>query len=156
MTLNSTFSFVTDTATLAIFDPVRLQHRLTDSADWWSLPANELSEINRGNLFSVSTGSDGQYEVELHSVRAASASPMVEAFIACDSGRIFIGAGEEIPGEGLMPEAIRGGIFYNAVPGTYRVSVSRLGSWSLRVSLEYVESPAENTFHASPRLNECA
>ena len=44
------FKFTTDTATIAVFDPERLHHRLTDSADWWSIPADEVAEINRGNI----------------------------------------------------------------------------------------------------------
>ena len=39
----------TDTATLAVFDALRLKHRLTDDPDWWSIPEDEVNEINSGS-----------------------------------------------------------------------------------------------------------
>jgi hypothetical protein len=156
MTPTAAFRFATDTATLAVFDPARLHHRLADGADWWSIPTDELAEINRGNMLSVSTGSDGWYETEVF-VGSVSDDPYhIEAFVACESGQIFVGPGEVIPSDGLSTTDEFGGHFLDITPGTYRVRVSRPGLWSLRVSLQPSDSPAENHFHASPRLNKVA
>jgi hypothetical protein len=156
MTPITAFRFSTDTATLAVFDPARLHHRLADSADWWSIPRDEVTEINRGNMFSVSTGSDGCYETEVFAGVVPDESPYIEAFILCVSGRIFIGPGEVIPSDGLSTTDEFGGRFLDIPPGTYHVRISRPGRRLLRVSLLPSNSPAENHFHASPRLNEVA
>ena len=63
--------FGTGTATLAVFDPACLEHRLDDVADWWSDPTDEVAEINAGNVLFVATGSDGTYEVSDLRHRAA-------------------------------------------------------------------------------------
>lgn len=150
------FGFATDTATVAIFDPARLHHRLTDSADWWSIAADEITEINQGNMLSVSTGSDGFYETEVFVGSAPDAAFYTEALVVCESGQFFIGPGEVIPSDGLSATDEFGGQFISVTPGTYRVRVSRPSSWSLRVSLLPSDSPAQNHFHDSPRLNEVA
>ncbi len=97
--------FVTDTSTLAIFDPEALRHRIDDVGDWWTYPDEEvLSEMNRGNVGIVDLGTDGIYE--LRSVEDI--DPQVSIKLRTPSSRIFIGAGEEISGGGLQPEGIRG------------------------------------------------
>ncbi|WP_373275999.1 DUF6386 family protein, partial [Serratia marcescens] len=57
--MNKTFSFTTDTATLSIFDLVSLNHRVSDDADWWSIPEDELEEVNKGNVLFLNLGEDG-------------------------------------------------------------------------------------------------
>ncbi|HBB6707893.1 TPA: hypothetical protein F6U86_005168, partial [Serratia marcescens] len=63
--MNKTFSFTTDTATLSIFDLVSLNHRVSDDADWWSIPEDELEEVNKGNVLFLNLGEDGQYTVRV-------------------------------------------------------------------------------------------
>ena len=150
------FRFTTDTATIAIFDPARLSHRLDDSPDWWSITADEVAEINQGNMLSFSTGSDGYFEVEVLVGSALADTPPIESLIACDSGRIFIGPGEVIPSDGLPTTDEFGGRFLDVPSGVYRVQVSRPSAWSLQVSLLPSDNLAENHFHDSPRLNEVA
>ncbi len=154
MSPTTVFGFTTDTATIAIFDPARLQHRLTDSADWWSIPADEIAEINQGNMLSVSTGSDGFYEIELFIGSSSDYAVHTEALVACESGQIFIGPGEVIPSDGLLTTDEFGGRFITLTPGTYRVRVSRPSSRSLGVYLLPTDSPAQNNFYESPRLSE--
>src|SRR5262245_63277791 len=67
MSNRETFKFVTGTATFAIFDPALLGHRFNDAADWWSVPWDEVAEINRGNMLTVALGSDGAYTVHFSS-----------------------------------------------------------------------------------------
>ena len=72
-------TFDTDTATLAIFDPAALAHRITDTADWWSLAEDALAEINTGNVLFVDLGRDGSYAVEIR--RGLDAAP-ADALVA--------------------------------------------------------------------------
>ena len=96
------FSFITDTATLAIFDLQAIKHRKTDTADWWSVPDDELNEMNKGNIAFINLKEDGCYTVALlddvdH--------PDLITHIFCPSGEIFIGAGEDTTGGDLEPDA---------------------------------------------------
>lgn len=59
------FSFSTDTATLSIFDFISLNHRVNDTPDWWSIPSDEIDEINNGNVLFFNLGEDGDYFVEV-------------------------------------------------------------------------------------------
>jgi len=95
----------TDTATIVIFDPERLKHRLEDTCDWWSVPDEEVAEINEGNVLFLSTGTDGVYDVEVGTSEPVAGVNVVEAAIKNQSGRFFVGAGEYTSGEGLEPTA---------------------------------------------------
>ena len=118
------FSIVTGTATLAIFDLLALQHRMTDACDWWSLVEDELLEINRGNAAFLGLGSDGIYHIEI-----------VEKLIHYDgflylsvpSGRVFIGAGEDTTGGDLEPNDSEpvSGAFIHIKPCCYRIEFAR-------------------------------
>lgn len=44
-------SIQTDTAALVIYDLMSLKHRINDDVDWWSLPEDELEEINKGMYY---------------------------------------------------------------------------------------------------------
>jgi len=156
MTPTGAFRFTTDTATVAVFDPARLSHRLTNSADWWSIATEELAEIDHGNMLSISVGSDGSYDTEVFEGVAPDDSANIEALVVCESGRLFIGPGEVIPSGGLSTTDEFGGMFFDAKPGTYRVRVSRPSFRSLRVSIVPFNGPAENHFHDSPKLIEFA
>jgi hypothetical protein len=35
----------TDTATICIFDVAAMKHRVNDVGDWWSIPSNELTDV---------------------------------------------------------------------------------------------------------------
>ena len=58
-------SIQTDTATLVIYDLMSLKHRINDDADWWSLPEDEVEEINKGNVLFLNLGDDGNYKVDI-------------------------------------------------------------------------------------------
>jgi hypothetical protein len=34
--------------------------------DWWSIPEDEIDEINKGNVLFLNLGSDGDYTVKIH------------------------------------------------------------------------------------------
>ena len=57
--MRGTFQFVTGTATMCLFDLASLKHRVEEPSDWWSIPEDELAEVNAGNcLFSISAPMD--------------------------------------------------------------------------------------------------
>jgi len=141
----SSFTMSTDTATLAVFDPVHLAHRLADAGDWWSVPSMEIAEVNAGNMCLVGLRVDGFYAVTV--LQGEVVSGPVAALVRC-SGSLYVGPGEDIPGGGMRPDdpAYIGGKHLEVAPGTYLVTVSRRSSTELLVGLARRELDARNEF----------
>ncbi|MBP2198255.1 DUF6386 family protein [Pantoea cypripedii] len=118
------FSFTTDTATLSVFDLASLKHRVNDDPDWWSIPDDEIDEINKGNVIFLNLGSDGDYTVEIH-------DDLNEGYRALSlkvpAGRVFIGAGEDTSGGDLEPDGsdYMSGVFLEFSPGAYEVKFKK-------------------------------
>lgn len=140
----------TGTATLVLFDPACMRHRLDDDADWWSLPQEELLEVNRGNAAFMNVGGDGRYELE---VVAESGLPDadVELVLRNTSGRFFLGAGEFMTSEGLEPEAGYGNVFLDTEPGAYLVRARQRGG-TVTISLTATDLPVSNALGGLVRL----
>jgi hypothetical protein len=115
-------SFSTDTATMCIFDLAALKHRLSDDADWWSIPRAELEEVNLGNVAFLGLGEDGSYSV---TIVDHVDGPTISTNINVPSGQIFLGAAEEVTGDELEPEALRGGAFLRIPTGIYNIRAKR-------------------------------
>ena|SRR5581483_12130698 len=145
----NTFEFVTDTATMCIYDLGTLKHRLNDTADWWSIRAEEMLEVNKGNIAFVNLGSDGKFIVDTDSGLGS------EGWLKCNlripSGRVFVGAAEEVTGDGLEPECIRGGRFLQVTPGTYVLSIGRANG-RICMELKLSDGPSDNSLSAPLRI----
>lgn len=141
-------NFVTDTATMCVFDIDSLKHRLDDDADWWSIPDAELEEVNRGNVAFLNLGSDGKYSFTF---AEEVQYPQVEMNLHVPSGRLFVGAAEEVTADGLEPEAVRGGMFIDVQPGEYTLRVSRNGT-EISLSLHFAHSSKRNEFDSLIRI----
>lgn len=123
-------SITTDTASICLFDPTCLKHRKEDVGDWWSIPRNELEEINGANALIINLGSDGTYNVHI-------CDQPVEGNryeLKVPSGRLFIGPGEELSGGGFEPDGNWGGIFVSVKPGIYTCTIAR-NSYDIRIYL---------------------
>jgi hypothetical protein len=79
----------TNTATIVIYDLMSLKHRLNDDVDWWSLPEDEVEEINKGNVLFLNLGDDGTYKVHIKRDVDESTGSL---FLNVPSGKVFIGA----------------------------------------------------------------
>jgi len=143
------FEFVTDTATMCVFDPVALRHRLDDDADWWSIERDEILEMNQGNVVFIDLGTDGKFAVKIGEIEDKEQS--VGCNIKCPSGRIFAGSGEEVTSDGCEPEGLRGGIFLIREPGNYRVEVARRSQNGITLYIKKT-SEASNNFDALLRI----
>ncbi len=101
------FEITTDTSTIAIFDLEALRHRIDSDGDWWTYEGfPELKEeLGNNNLVLINTGDDGTFSVKVDKINNQSSYVPLN----CPAGRIYIVCGEEIPGEGLVPELLRGG-----------------------------------------------
>lgn len=144
--------FKTDTATLIVVDPACVRHRLDDDADWWSIPEDEVDEVNRGNALFVNLGSDGIYDFEITTKEPPAIAKCANALIRNESGRFFVGAGEHMTSEGMEPEAVYGNVFVERPPGTYRVLVWMIEN-VLFVNLTASAAPAINALQATPRVS---
>src|SRR4051812_16615200 len=92
----------TDVATICIYDPDRLKHRVNDD-QWGSYPEVAVDEMNAGNLMIVNIGSDGVYDLYVHDGPVAYPECSVSARLACSSGKFYVGPGEGLPGFGYGP-----------------------------------------------------
>ena len=102
------FQIVTDTSTIAVFDLAALEHRIDEDGDWWTSELfDELQEeIARNNLYLIDTGFDGKFDVSV----VRNSTRLGGKPLNCPSRHLFVVCGEEIPGEGLTPTCIRGGL----------------------------------------------
>jgi hypothetical protein len=134
-----------DTASICLYDLNRLKHRLPDDCDWWSAPAEELVEVNAGNALIIGLEQDGTYKVDLNVGSVPLPEPRIEANLVFSSGRMYIGAGETITGQGLEPDESTGH-FIDLEPGTYRVRVYKPAAFELAVVLNGTDQPGTNQF----------
>jgi hypothetical protein len=141
----------TDTATIVLFDPECMRHRLNDEADWWSLPQEELLEVNRANAAFMNVSADGRYELEVVPHEGL-VDADVELVVRNISGRFFFGVGEMMSSSGLEPEAEYGNVFFDAVPGSYLVRARQRGG-TVTVSLTPTDLDASNSFDDLVRLD---
>ncbi|HEJ9032335.1 DUF6386 family protein [Serratia marcescens] len=134
--MNKTFSFTTDTATLSIFDLVSLKHRVSDDADWWSIPEDELEEVNKGNVLFLNLGEDGQYTVRVVDNISENYKSL---FLNVPSGKVFVGAGEDTSGGDLEPDGsdYMSGVFLIMDIGNYEVRFRRD---SLDIVISFIKS----------------
>ena len=141
MTAGKLVTIVTDTATVCVFDPALARHKLDDDCDWWSIPGAELAAVNAGQVAFFNVGGDGAYDIALY---AELAEPHASVHLAVVSGRVFIGAGEDVTGGGLEPDTACGGLFMDVPAGRYRVQARRDGA---RISLAFVpDACSSNAF----------
>nr|WP_262783721.1 DUF6386 family protein [Enterobacter sichuanensis] len=42
-----------------------LKHRINEDVDWWSLPEDEVEEVNKGSVLFLNLGDDGAYKVNI-------------------------------------------------------------------------------------------
>lgn len=125
--MNKPIYIQTDTATLVVYDLMCLKHRIDDDADWWSIPEDELEEINKGNAIFLNLGEDGNYTVHIKDTLDDSVGTL---FLNVPSGKVFIGAGEDVTGGDLEPDdsdAISGE-FVSLKPDSYKVKYKKQGS----------------------------
>lgn len=139
------FILTTSTASVCIFDPDCLRHRVKDAPDWWSDYSEEIIELNRGNAMIVGVGSDGSFNTLIGRVPHEDVRS-VSALVQCRSGQFFVGPGEEISGGGFEPRTLtnRTGIFLNLAPSAYQVTVAKLSSRKIAISIELKDGAARN------------
>jgi hypothetical protein len=164
-TMEQSRLFATDTATIAAFDPEVLRSRIGDDCDWWCGDFITLDEMANGDIALVSTGADGVYKVRVTSdaLRAAERSYACESVtlgVRVESGQLFVGAGEELPGAGdtvCRTDSNRRGFFVDAPAGLYTVEVFAIRwqdspEWYAAPGAPAPDSaPGDLVLHLSPR-----
>lgn len=160
-----TVSFTTDLGTLALFDPEVLEARIREPNDWWQDgPLLSLPEVAAGKAVILSLGLEGDSsarissgtltEVEQKYARQSFSGLSIEV----TSGRIFLGAGERIPGDGRGLAAIlpgEGG-FFEVPKGHYDVKIQALDwhfddAWYGSNGSPKADAPPDFVFFLTPR-----
>jgi hypothetical protein len=146
------FTFVTDTATLCIFDLACLKHRLDSEPDWWVYPPEvELTELVSGNVAFLGLGGDGKYSGTVQDTPLREIQ--VQFQLHTPSHRLFIGAGEEVTSDGLEPECVRGGLFVSVESAVSSIQVSRGKYGEIQVAVLPHSGPIKNVFVNPLRLD---
>ena len=139
-------SFSTDTASMCIFDFQQLKHRLVSSCDWWANRFEEIKELNKGNVIIIGLLSDGRYKYEFkEGSHFTTYTKSIVASLKCSSGRIFIGAGEDITGDDMEPDADDGYVV-DIKPGNYAVQICILDDEKLGVAFLLKDTESVNHF----------
>lgn len=130
--MNEIVTFFTDAATLALFDPTVLNHRIEDASDWW-IDTDPVPEVAAGHVAIVELGADGVYQVRVTNEALTSderdyAAEVVNLGFRIISGKLFVGKGEVLPGDGLTltPDIAtenEDGRLLACAPGTYHVKI---------------------------------
>jgi hypothetical protein len=134
--LNVTVRFFTDTATLAVFDPAVLAHRVEDDVDWWCGDFAAIDEVRNGSASIVSVGSDGVYQVRITDAdlteheRDYAAELISGLGLTVQSGSVYVGPGECLPSDGhaLDESAIERGALLQLMEGNFLADLYRI-SW---------------------------
>lgn len=135
--------FDTITACMAVFDPECLAHRADEFTDWWTAPKPELDEVRAGNCLFIDLGAEAVYNLFVHDDELPQPSNSVVANLRCRSGRIYLGAAEDVISSNTGPGDGQGGMFVEVAPGNYMVSVSAVPPANVHVSFARSEA-AEN------------
>jgi hypothetical protein len=145
------FTFVTDTSTLCVYDLKALEHRRDDDADWWVWPeAVQVAEVNSGAAAFVDLESDGRFEGTLGDTLGVDSQ--LRLLLSFPSGKVFIGAAEEVTSEGMEPTCSRGGLLLEKTPGTYVLEMARVGVSTVRLSLAPTQLPPTNSIQKPIKL----
>lgn len=129
--------FSTDTGTLALFDPARVKHRVRSPRSWWDQVRDgdyaKLEDVRAERICIWPLGGKGgRYSVRLRAGELAEAErPFVRGSVSglavvVESGHIFVGPGERIPGDGFGDRIVTledGGGLVPCAPGRYGVTV---------------------------------
>ncbi|WP_260989847.1 DUF6386 family protein [Paenibacillus xylanexedens] len=126
--MQGTFQMDTDTATLCCYDLASLEHRLQDTPDWWSIPDDELEEVNAGHCLFLNLGEDGTYEVhwnvqETVLETGSEAEPRQVYYFQVPSGTVYLGAADDVSGGELEPDELSQGVFLQLKSGNYACTV---------------------------------
>lgn len=153
-------SFSTDLASLAAFDPRALAHRIRTASSWWRKPSPlDVEEVRDGRASIWPIGDEGTFAVR---VALASDAPLsddekalergkVEGLgLVVESGDVFVGAAERVPGDGLGDRivALPGiGTFAKVPPGPYVATVHVL---DVRSEARWFDDEGERSPDAPP------
>lgn len=101
---DKTYTFITDAASMAVFDPTVIIDRVEDDVVWFAASQfHELKEVVAGDCAIVGLGNDGGYKIrvtqeELTEEEKAFAKDKAHLGLKIVSGNLVVGALEVLPG----------------------------------------------------------
>lgn len=149
-----TFTFATDSATLAVFDiDVARQYKYHEYHDWWTLWECALLATNAGEIAIVDLGCDGIYTIDIVNPDRLVSPPHLTINIRCPSGKLYVCPGEDIPAGGLEPDETCSGKLIQVEGVAVRCHFRRVNDTSIQVALEVHTGDATNNFTQPTRLS---
>jgi hypothetical protein len=122
---------VTETASIAIFDPEMLAPRKDDRDDWYAIEREQLAELRRGRLVLLPVPHDGRFTVRFtwRACNAAERRHVVgendRCWVEVSSGELYCTALENAPAGGRHASASREQVL-NVPAGRYRLHCAAL------------------------------
>lgn len=138
--MDKLFEVDTDVATIALFHPDDLTHRVSDPIAWYAYDFAYRAESAAGRLVAFITGADNGYTVR---VTTDGGLTPVEAQFACASwmyplvvrhGRVLLDNTDALPSADALPASLVEFTWIELDNGPYRVTV---------VPIQHVESPED-------------
>ena len=126
--IENTFEVLTNTATIAIFDPAALEHRRNDRDDWFAIARNQREEMSRGRLVLVPMEMDGRYRVRVTSgdlgddEKKRLVSSYDSSWIQVTDNRVCCASPENLPG-GHKPARLERDQTIHVPSARYRVAL---------------------------------
>ena len=151
--------FETDLATLAVFDPKVLTHRMRQPRTWWRETANVLDvpEVLEGKVALFPIGREGRFSarLSLDGVFTETEQKLVVGQVGglgvqLQGEDIFCGAAERLPGDGVGDRIVNipdTGAYWKATPGAYDATVHVI-DW--RTNKDFYDEDGEPLATAPP------
>lgn len=136
---SNTVIIPTGAASIVLYDPEVLHHRVEDVPGWETIQRFRQEEVAARNLLYIELGGDGIYEVALEN---GEADPDKALSLRCQSGVFQLSAAERLPSEGTEYEQLDHGVFLAVEQGDYAASVRRDGM-HISITLQKAD-PFEN------------
>jgi len=140
------FTYGSDTSTICVFDLESLAHYRNDDGDSWTIPEDEIRELNQGNLIIAGLPNDGVFNVKVSDKGEVNAKHKVVANLKCPSGKVFVGDGAHITGDDIDPTDWRDlcGVILSIESGNYQINISLNKDADITVTFMSIEGPGVN------------
>lgn len=128
-------AFETDLATLAVFDPKALTHRMRQPRTWWreSPSVLDVPEVLEGKIALFPIGGEGRFSARLsldgtltETEQKLAKGQVGKLGLVLQGEDVFFGAAERLPGDGVGDRVMNipdTGGYVTAEPGEYDVAV---------------------------------
>ncbi|MCH9769813.1 MAG: hypothetical protein K0U12_02945 [Gammaproteobacteria bacterium] len=131
LNIDQTVTIATQTAAVALFDPLMIEHRRDAHRGWWQQNLDQIPEVNRGELAIIKLRHSSSYTLRVTSqgltpTETERVISMIDLGLSVKSGRTLVAAAELLPGNEKIPSDEfddRLGRYIDLPNGEYNLSI---------------------------------